>query len=54
MVLVFANEARANPNIAILMANSPNYTKFLLLNLVSKYPTIGDPPMTAIEYILKI
>jgi len=38
----------------MLIAKRPNYTKFLLLNLVNKNPIKGEPKITATEYILNI
>jgi hypothetical protein len=52
--VVGAKDAKANPNIAILIEKRPNYTKLRLLNLVRSFPTIGEHIMTATEYILKV
>jgi hypothetical protein len=43
-----------NPNIARLIATSPNWMKFLLLYYFRYFPIIGEHIITATEYILNI
>jgi len=53
-VLELKEPAMAKPNMAIDIASNPDYTKLRLLNLVKKYPTIGEPTITDTEYMLKM